>query len=85
MIQESHKRTVARMISYRLTAWLTTLPITYWMTGSWGSALGSATIMHLILSVDYYFHERIWLKVKWGLSQQTKVEEKEEHIIQVLK
>ncbi len=29
---ETHTRTVARMISYRITAWLPTLPITYLLT-----------------------------------------------------
>lgn len=74
------------MISYRLLAWLTTIPITYWMTGSWGQALGSATFMHVILSIDYYFHERIWLKVKWGLNYADKKEEenKSPHIFQDL-
>ena len=55
-----------RMITYRLSAWLLTIPITYWFTGHLREAVGSSTIVHIVLSIDYYVHERIWLKVKWG-------------------
>jgi uncharacterized membrane protein len=63
---ETHKRTIARMISYRITAWLFTILWTYLFTGDLGSATGFATALHILLSVDYYIHERIWLKIKWG-------------------
>ena len=63
---ETHKRTIARMISYRITAWLFTILWTYMFTGDIGSATGFATALHLLLSVDYYIYERIWLKIKWG-------------------
>ena len=63
---ESHKRTIARMISYRITAWLFTILWTYLFTGDLTNATGFATALHILLSVDYYIHERIWLKIKWG-------------------
>jgi uncharacterized membrane protein len=63
---ESKKRTLARMLSYRITAWLFTILWTYMFTGNIGEATGFATLLHLLLSVDYYIHERIWLKIKWG-------------------
>lgn len=63
---ETHKRTVTRMLTYRLTAWLFTIFWTYLLVGNIGEATGFATILHLLLSVDYYIHERIWLKIKWG-------------------
>jgi uncharacterized membrane protein len=30
---------------------------------------GFATALHILLSVDYYIHERIWLKIKWGIKK----------------
>ena len=63
---ETHKRTIARMISYRLTALLLTIPLTYLLTGSWVSAFEGSVILHVVLTLDYYIHERIWLKIKWG-------------------
>ena len=63
---ETKQRTLARMITYRLTAWLFTIFWTYLFTGDIASATGFATALHILLSIDYYIHERIWLKVKWG-------------------
>ena len=54
---ETHTRTVARTISYRIIAML--------ITALW-TGLGNAVTLHIMLSVDYYIHERIWLKIKWG-------------------
>ena len=63
---ETKKRTVVRMLTYRLTAWLFTILWTYMFTGNIGNAFGFATLLHILLSIDYYIHERIWLKIKWG-------------------
>jgi uncharacterized membrane protein len=64
---ETRKRTILRMITYRITAWLFTIFWTYLFTYNISSATGFATALHILLSIDYYIHERIWLKVKWGL------------------
>ena len=55
------------MISYRITAWSFTIFYTWLFTGNIAAATGFATVLHILLSVDYYIHERIWLKIKWGL------------------
>jgi uncharacterized membrane protein len=66
-MHETRKRTLARMISYRITAWLFTIFWTWLFTGNIAQSAGFATALHILLSIDYYFHERIWLKVKWGM------------------
>lgn len=63
---ESRKRTIARMISYRITAWLFTIFWTWLFIGNIEQSAGFATALHILLSIDYYIHERIWLKIKWG-------------------
>jgi uncharacterized membrane protein len=63
---ETHRRTITKMITYRLSAWLLTIPVMYWLTGNLEESIGSSILIHLLLSVDYYIHERIWLKIKWG-------------------
>ena len=65
-IVETKKRTVVRMITYRLTAWLFTIFWTWLIMGDLAKSTGFATVLHLLLSIDYYIHERIWLKIKWG-------------------
>ena len=63
---ETRARTLTRMITYRVSAWVLTIPITYWFTRDFREAVDSSTVVHIALSIDYYIHERIWLKVKWG-------------------
>jgi uncharacterized membrane protein len=63
---ETKKRTLTRMVTYRITAWLFTVLWTYLFVGDIGSATGFATALHILLSIDYYIHERIWLKINWG-------------------
>lgn len=54
---ESHKRTLARAISYRIVATLITAAFT---------GLGTAVALHIILTLVHYVMERLWLKIKWG-------------------
>ena len=54
---ETHTRTVARTMSYRIIAML--------ITALW-TGLGNAVIIHIVLAVVHYVMERAWLKIKWG-------------------
>ena len=54
---ETHVRTVARTMSYRIIAML--------ITALW-TGLGNAVIIHIVLAVVHYVMERVWLKIKWG-------------------
>lgn len=64
---ETQTRTLTRSLTYRLSAWLLTIGLTYAWTGSLAQSTGFSTFLHGILSLDYYIHERVWLRVKWGL------------------
>jgi uncharacterized membrane protein len=57
MIMETHKRTLARTVSYRVVATL----ITALFTG-----IETAIAIHILLTAVHYIMERIWLKIKWG-------------------
>ena len=54
---ETHTRTVARTISYRIIAML--------ITALW-TGLGNAVIIHIVLAAVHSIMERVWLKIKWG-------------------
>jgi len=54
---ETHTRTFARTISYRIIAML--------ITAVW-TGLGNAVIIHIVLAAVHYVMERVWLKIKWG-------------------
>jgi uncharacterized membrane protein len=57
---ETHLRTWTRAIVYRILAIL----ITAYFIG-----FSTAVIIHIILTVLYYIHERAWMKVSWGLKK----------------
>jgi uncharacterized membrane protein len=54
---ETHKRTIARAVSYRIVATL----ITAYFTG-----IEKAIFIHILLTLVHYLMERLWLKIKWG-------------------
>lgn len=54
---ETHTRTLARTITYRIIALL--------ITAIW-TGLGDAVAIHIVLATVQYVMERAWLKIKWG-------------------
>ena len=54
---ETHKRTIARAVSYRIAALL--------ITAIW-TGIGDAIVIHIILTIVHYIFERLWLNIKWG-------------------
>lgn len=60
-IIETHKRTILKSITWRLVA---TAVTAYW------TGLSGAIIINIWMTAAYYFHERVWLKIKWGRSSE---------------
>jgi uncharacterized membrane protein len=54
---ETHKRTIARTVGWRIIATVMTIPFT---------GLSTAILIHVTLTIAHYIHERVWLKIKWG-------------------
>ena len=62
---ETHKRSLAKMVSWRtigITFWPT---ISYIITGDWVET-GWLTGAFLFMTGMYYLHERFWDRIKWG-------------------
>lgn len=57
---ESHKRTIARAVSWRIIATL--------VTAIWAGWEG-AILANIVLTILHYIHERVWLKIIWGKEQ----------------
>lgn len=62
---ELHTRTIARAASWRVTATAVTAVFT---------GLEGAIIINIAMTFVHYVHERIWLKVKWGIKKEAQVE-----------
>ncbi len=63
---DSHKRSVLKGISWRITGTTDTILISYIITGSIGKAASIGLVEVVTKLFLYYAHERIWLKVSWG-------------------
>ena len=65
MSVDTKKRTMAKTITWRITASLTTFLIAWVLTGDIlvGASIGSIEAIAKIFL--YYFHERIWTNISW--------------------
>lgn len=66
-MNETHRRSIVKALSYRLLGSTATGIVGWWATGSicMGAIVGLAdTLVKLGL---YYAHERVWQRVAWGI------------------
>lgn len=61
-------RSMAKAVTYRLVILLLDFIIIYWFTGRYEIALGFMLISNVYTSVAYYLHERVWARIRWGIS-----------------
>jgi uncharacterized membrane protein len=62
----SKKRSLAKSLTWRVVAVVSTLLIGFAMTGSWAFALSLTLVSNVVNFILYYIHERLWLGVDWG-------------------
>jgi uncharacterized membrane protein len=70
-LRDSHSRSVAKAVSWRVTGSIDTFVLSFIFTGSIGiagSIAGTEAITKMIL---YYFHERAWSGIGWDQRGQT--------------
>lgn len=63
---EKPMRSIAKGISWRILATLATIALVYIFTGNISLSLGIGLVEVILKIILYYFHERIWNKIKWG-------------------
>ncbi len=66
---EAHSRTIAKAISWRALATLTTMTIVFLFTKRIMLSLGVGLAEIIAKITFYYLHERVWNKVSWGKSK----------------
>ncbi len=66
MYKETKKRAIAKTISWRITATLTTALLVYLFTGELGIAISVGLLEILAKMALYYIHERVWDKSHFG-------------------
>ncbi len=63
---EKPLRSIVKALSWRVVGTLDTLIVSYFLTGKIALAASIASVDFLTKLVLYFFHERIWNKIKWG-------------------
>tara|TARA_B110001454_G_scaffold218335_1_gene246002 strand:+ start:395 stop:658 length:264 start_codon:yes stop_codon:yes gene_type:complete len=59
-------RSVLKALSWRVVGTIDTLLVSYYVTGKFTLAASIASVDFLTKLVLYFFHERIWNRIKWG-------------------
>jgi uncharacterized membrane protein len=68
-MSESISRSVVKTISWRVTVSVISFIISYWITGSLELAGLLMVSKVAVNSVWYFFHERIWNKISYGIKE----------------
>ncbi len=64
--RESHTRSLAKAISWRVTGSVDTFVLSLIITGSFSLAGSIASLEVITKCVLYYLHERAWGSIRWG-------------------
>lgn len=67
--ETSRKISIAKAISWRIIATLTTMAAVFVMSGEITLAIEVGAIEVIAKLLLYYFHERLWLKLSWSIKK----------------
>lgn len=67
-MKETNIRSIVKALTYRFWQSLNTFIISLVVTGKLDMAAAIVSIEVIVKIVIYFFHERIWSKIKWGMS-----------------
>ncbi len=79
-MEDFQKRSIAKTISWRVTATLTTIFIVYLFTGKMTLSIGVGFVEAFSKMVLYFIHERAWQRVKWGMHPLASIELKKRNL-----
>ncbi len=71
---ESHVRTITKTLSWRFVATLITFSVAWLVTGKLTFAVEIGVADTLIKLGAYYFHERLWIRAKFGTLRKPEYE-----------
>ena len=71
-MHEKPYRSVAKTISWRTVGTLDTVIVSYFITGNLVMAASIGSIEVITKMILYYFHERVWNKLKFGIVKPTE-------------
>lgn len=75
LMREKRNRSILKAISWRVTGSLDTMLVSFIITGNIKIAASIGVFEIITKTALYYFHERLWDKIKFG--REYKVNDKE--------
>ncbi len=66
-MNETRKRSIAKSVFWRIICIVVSVVTSFFLTGRLDVAVAIGTVYNAVTMVLYYFHERFWNKVKWGI------------------
>jgi uncharacterized membrane protein len=73
-VMDTHRRSIAKALSWRITAFLITFIVVFLVTGQTDTAVGIGVVDSLIKIVVYYAHERMWFRIPFGRGKPLEYE-----------
>ncbi len=70
VIRESHLRSLAKALSWRLLGTLSTAMVAYFVTGELETAAIIGGVEFVLKFFIYYAHERVWVWLSWRTSKR---------------
>ena len=64
--RDSHRRSIAKAITWRITGSVDTFVLSFVFTGSVKLAGSIAGVEMATKTVLYYLHERVWSAIRWA-------------------
>jgi adenylylsulfate kinase len=65
-LKDTMKRSIVKSVSYRILIITMDFITVYLFTGKVNVAIGFMLVSNTYTTITYFFHERIWDKIKWG-------------------
>jgi len=65
-LKDTLKRSIVKSVSYRVLIIVMDFVTVYLFTGKVNVAIGFILVSNTYTTITYFFHERLWEKIKWG-------------------
>lgn len=71
---DSHSRSIAKAVSYRVLGSLATGVIYFALSGDWKTSVGAGLLDSIVKIGLYFVHERLWNHIQFGRQKPPEYE-----------
>jgi uncharacterized membrane protein len=70
-MEGAKKRSVVKSVIWRIICIVVSILTTFLLTARWDLAVATGSVYNAITMILYYFHERLWNRITWGMKQKS--------------